>query len=370
MIIRNSPYYAANRNNRLVARLRLERSPTLFDYISKNVGLVHRKSEAKVLAGTKLHNTEDVIMISDETLTKLRNEYIEKSLESGEPMEGVSYDDFVRYYVDKQGFRSSDDYMQRLYFQAQKGWKASCAEREWRTNPDFIITPPMFDSPELTEDREAAFEKFKNGGELTKLEDDLLSTFPDYDEGQRRINEVRKEHGRISFKQKLLDQLASADVELSPDDEITFTVWGYDLIDVKGTVDDDKLNAIKEVMKKVAYSLDCIYDNKYNREKMSQETRFQFDQFKEAQHYLDLAGGGSLLELSKDQNGDYHGIPEELDKFLKENKHYRGDDMARLQAIWVEHAFDAAIAAVEAGRYEWFKSMIGTVTFKNGEFFA
>lgn len=44
--------------------------------------------------------------------------------------------------------------------------------------------------------------------------------------------------------------------------------------------------------------------------------------------------------------------------------------MKRLQAIRVEHAFDAAIEAVKAGRYEWFKSKVGTVTYKNGEFFA
>lgn len=365
MLIRNTPYHTVKCQNRSARKLQLERSPSLFDYISGNVKLTAAKP-----VDNMFRNTTDVILISEETLAKMRNEYIETSLNSGEPMAGISYDDFVRYLVDKQGFRSGDDYMNRLYIQAQKGWKASCAEREWRTNPDFIMTPQIFGSPELTEDREAAFEKFKNGGELTEPEENLLSTFPDFIEGQKRVNEVRKDLGIISFKQKLQDRLASSGVELSPDDEITFTVWGYDLIDVKGTVDNDKLNAIKEAMKNVAYSLDCIYDNKYNREKMSRETRFQFDRFKEAQHYLDLAGGGSLLELSKDENGDYHGIPEELDKFLRDNKHYHGDDMARVQAMRVGHAFDAAISAVEAGRYEWFKSMVGTVTYKNGEFYA
>lgn len=370
MIIRNSTYYAANRNNRLVPKLQLKRSPTLFDYINKNVGLVHRKSETKVFAGTKLHNTEDVIIISDETLTKLRNEYIEKSLESGEPMEGVSYDDFVQYYRDKNGFCMDDDYMHRLYSQTQKGWKASCAEHEWKTNPNFIMTYPMFDSPELTEDREAAFLKFKNGDELTKLENDLLSTFPDVQEGGKRVNAVIQERANAAFKQQLLDKMASSGVELSPDDEITFTVWGYDLIDVKGTVDEEKLAAIKDAMKSSAYSLNNIYGAKYNRETMSKGTRFQLDQFMKAQHYLDLAGGGSLLDLSKDRNGDYHGIPDALDKFLKDNKHYHGDDKADLQAIWVRNAFDEAIAAVETGKYDWFKSKIGTVTFKNGEFYA
>ncbi|MCX4357647.1 MAG: hypothetical protein OSJ43_15755 [Oscillospiraceae bacterium] len=368
MLIRNTPYYKMNRQNRSVQKMQLERSPSLFDYISGNVKLIDGKLEAKKSADKMLRNTTDVILISEETLTKMRNEYIEASLNSGEPMTGVSYDDFVRYYVDKQGFRSSDDYMQRLYFQAQKGWKASCAEREWRTNPDFIMTDPMLDSPELTEDREAAFEKFKNGEELTKLEDDLLSTFPDFVEGEKRINEVIKGKAQMLFQQNLHNRLSNSGVELSSDDEITFTVWGYDLIDVKGTVSDEKLAAIKDAMANSAHSLDCIYGSKYIR--LSEGTKFQLEQFKRAQHYLDLAGGGSLLELSKDQNGDYHGIPEELDKFLRENKHYRGDDMARLQAIWVEHAFDAAIAAVEAGRYEWFKSMIGTVTFKNGEFYS
>lgn len=363
MLIRNTPYHTVKCQNRSARKLQLEKTPSLFDYISGNVKLTAAKSADKTFC-----NTTDVILISEETLSKMRNEYIETSLNSGEPMAGVGYDDFVRYLVDKQGFRSGDDYMHRLYIQAQKGWKASLAEREWRTNPDFIMIPQMFSSPELTEDRETAFEKFKNGGELTELEENLLSTFPDFMKGQKRVNEVRKELGIISFKQKLQDRLASSGVELSPDDEITFTVWGYDLIDVKGTVDDDKLNSIKAAMADSAYSLDSIYGIKYVH--LSDDTEFQLEQFKRAQHYLDLAGGGSLLELLKDENGDYHGIPEELDKFLSENKRYHGDDKARVQAMRVEHAFDAAISAVEAGRYEWFKSMIGTVTYKNGEFYA
>lgn len=368
MYIRNTPYDGINRGSNIVKKSELKSSPTIFDYINGDVELVDGRLEVKKVSNKILYNTKDAIVISEETLKKLRNEYIGRSLESGEPMEGVCYDDFVDYYRDKQGFTWDDRIMQQLYYQAQKGWKASCAEREWRTNPNYIVSSPMFDSPELTEDREAAFEKFKNGGELTQLEKDLLDTFPDFDEGQKRINEVMQERGKIAFKQKMLDQLASSGVELSPDDEITFTVWGYDIIDVKGTVDDEKLASIKEAMKERAHSLDCIYSSKYI--KMSADTKLQFDQFKKAQHYLDLAGGGSLLELSKDQNVNYHGIPEKLNKFLKENKHYHGNDMKRLQAIWAEHAFDVAIEAVKAGRYEWFKSKVGTVTYRNGEFFA
>ena len=306
------------------------------------------------------------IELSPQAKEMLRDKYIDEVLESGEPMDGVSYDDFVQYYRNKNGFCMDDDYMHRFYSQAQKGWKASCAEHEWKTNPRFIMTYPMFDSPELKEDREAAFEKFKNGGELSKLENDLLSTFPDVQEGSERVNAVIQERGKVARKQQLLDKMASSGVELSPDDEITFTVWGYDLIDVKGAVDDEKLAAIKDAMKSSAYYLGA----KYDRETMSKGIQFQLDQFMKAQHYLDLAGGGSLLDLSKDSNGDYHGIPDELDKFLKDNKRYHGNDMTYLQATWVRNAFDEAIAAIEAGRYDWFKSTIGTVTFKNGEFYA
>lgn len=367
MYIRNTPYDRINRGAP-IPELKLKDSPTIFDYIGNDITIENGKPLMKTSLEKLLYPTKDVIVVSEESLKEMRNKYIEESMESGEPMKGVSYDDFVDYLVDKQGFRSSDDYMQRLYAQTQKGWKASCAQHEWRTNPNFIMTAPMFDSPELTEDREAAFEKFKNGEELTRLEKDLLETFPDFNEGQRRVNEVISAQSKIKFQKNLLDTLASSGVELSPDDEITFTVWGYDLIDVKGTVSDEKLAAIKEAMKEKAYSLDCIYSSKHIR--LSEGTKLQFDQFKMAQYYLDQAGGGSLLDISKDQNGDYHGIPEKLDKFLKENKRYRGDDMARLKAIWVEHAFDAAIAAVEAGRHDWFKSKVGTVTYKNGEFFA
>ena len=370
MNISNTPYGAFKQNRGIVKKQEIKPAPNIFDYMRGNVEFVESKPETKKPAQRPDNNTKDVVVISDQTLTKLRNEYIEATLESGEPLEGISYDDFVWYYIDKQGFRWEDETMQRLYSQALKGDNASCAEREWRTNPDFIIMPRIFDSPELTEDREAAFEKFKNGEELTELENRLLSTFPDAAEGQRRINEVNFERGKIAFWQNLHDKLASSGVELSPDDEITFTVYGYELIDVKGTVDDEKLAAIKEAMKNDAYSLDMIYNNKYNSEKMGGDIRYEFSKFKKAQHYLDLAGGGSLLDISKDSDGNYHGIPDILDKFLRENKQYKGQIIADIQAMWVCQAFDAAISAIEAGRYDWYKSQICTVTYKNGEFFA
>lgn len=366
--IQNS-YYTKILKKREYTYLKREQPTNIFEaLLAKEKGIV-RVSKIKCTHTQSVEAYTDTFELSPETETRMRDEYIGRTLESGEPLKGISLEDFKFYYIRKLGFSWSDEHTRQLYSQAQKGWKASCAQHEWRTDPNFVFTLPMFDSPELTEDREAAFEKFKNGGELTRLEKDLLSTFPDVNEGQRRINEVVQERGTAAFRQRLLDKMASSGVELTPDDEITFTVWGYDIIDVTGTVDDEKLNAIREAMKDEAHSLDLIGSGKVTHG-MSKGTRFQFDQFKEAQHYLDLAGGGSLTELSKDGDGNYHGIPDELDKFLRENKHYHGNDMARLQAIWVEHAFDAAIAAVEEGRHDWFRSKVGTVTFKNGEFSA
>ncbi len=100
------------------------------------------------------------------------------------------------------------------------------------------MTAPMFSSPELAEDREKAFEKIKNGEELTRLDNELLSTFPDAGESMERVNSVVQDRGNAAYKQKLLDKIAGSGVELSPNDKITFTVRGYDIIDVKGTVDD------------------------------------------------------------------------------------------------------------------------------------
>lgn len=61
----------------------------------------------------------------------------------------------------------------------------------------------------------------------------------------------------------------------------------------------------------------------------------------------------------------------ERDDFLRKNKKINGvNEREQLQAFHVSHAFDKAIEAVEAGRYEWFMSKIGKITYKNGEFFA
>lgn len=369
MYIGNTSYHVIKHSNYKASRPDLERSPTLFDYISDNVKLVDGKLEIKDPLEKNIKKPEDVLLISDETLTELRNKYIEISLESGEPMQGVSYDEFVDYYFDKDGFTRDDKFMRQLYYQAQKGWKASCAEHEWRTNPSYIfrMSSPMFDSPEFTEDREAAFEKLKNGGQLTQMEKDLLETFPDFDEGCKRVNEVHQELYQKSIHQRMLDKMS----ELSPDDEITFTVWGYKILDVQGTVSDEKLAAIKESMTDEAKNLYNIYQNSPEFRGMSGGTGYQFGQFIKAQQYLELAGGGSLLDISKDSDGNYHGIPKELDDFLRANKNFNGvNEREKLQAFHISHAFDQAIAAVEAGRYDWFMSKIGTVTYKNGELFA
>lgn len=368
MYIGNTSYHVYTKNNKIENPFK-ERTPTLFDFISDNVKVVDGKIKVKDGLEKNIKNTKDVVLIPDDALKERRNMYIENSLKNGEPMKDISFDEFVFYYFDKDGFTRDEKFMRQLYSQAQKGWKASCAEHEWRTNPNYIfrMSSPMFDSPEMTEDREAAFEKLKNGGKLTQIEKDLLDTFPDFDEGCRRVNEVRQELYQKSIQQRMLDKMSG----LSPDDEITFTVWGYKILDVQGTVSDEKLAAIKEAMTDEAKNLYNIYQNSADVRAMSKGTGYQFGQFIEAQRYLELAGGGSLLDITKDEDGNYHGIPKELDDFLRKNKNFNGvNEREQLQAFHVSHAFDKAIEAVEAGRYEWFMSKIGKITYKNGEFFA
>ncbi len=87
----------------------------------------------------KLNNNknEDTVKISWRAKREMRNAEIEKMISSGEPMEGVSYEEFGDYYYDKHGYRLSNYEMEIEYRQALKGSNASLKEKEWRTNPEY-----------------------------------------------------------------------------------------------------------------------------------------------------------------------------------------------------------------------------------------
>lgn len=101
MYIRNTPYDRINRGA-AIPELKLKNSPSLFDYISDNVKRVDDRLEVKEATERQPRPTEDISPLPEDKIAEMRREKIEASLESGEPVTGISYDDLLRYYIDKR----------------------------------------------------------------------------------------------------------------------------------------------------------------------------------------------------------------------------------------------------------------------------
>ncbi|MDE6132012.1 MAG: hypothetical protein K2G04_01345, partial [Oscillospiraceae bacterium] len=219
------------------------------------LGRTSRKNA--VNSKSKSFRNEDTVKISWRAKRDIRNAEIERMLNSGEPLKDVTFEEFCDYYYDTHGCTLSNSLPQQ-YSQALKGDNASLREREWRTNPEYRIPQRLFSSPEVTADREAALEKYRNGGELKEWESRLLRTFPNADEGVRRENEAKLERTTRNFQNFVSSALSEIGINLSEDDELQFDVWGYGMT-VSGNIDEEKLKALNEKLSDNAIDFQNYY---------------------------------------------------------------------------------------------------------------
>lgn len=111
---------------------------------------------------------------SYDTIRGIRNDLIERAVSSGEPMRGVSYNDYLVYYLEKNG--SVDTKTQQFYKQDLKGDNAALRDKQWRTDPDYIIPERLYKNSEILADKEAALDKLARNEKLEDWEQRLLDT--------------------------------------------------------------------------------------------------------------------------------------------------------------------------------------------------
>lgn len=109
-----------------------------------------------------------------ETKQKFAAERIEKALDSGEPLRGVSYNEYLSYYLQKNG--SVDSNTRQFYIQDLKGDNAALRSKQWRTDSNYIIPKRLYNNPLITADRDAAIEKLAKNEKLEDWEQKLLDT--------------------------------------------------------------------------------------------------------------------------------------------------------------------------------------------------
>lgn len=122
-------------------------------------------------------NTSNVQYDLLQAQRRLMTERIEKSIDSGEPLRGVSYNEYLTYYLEKNG--SLDTNTPQFYKQDLKGDNAALRNKQWRTDPDYIIPERLYNDPLITADKDAAIEKLAKNEKLEDWEQRLLDTVKD-----------------------------------------------------------------------------------------------------------------------------------------------------------------------------------------------
>ena len=117
-------------------------------------------------------NTSNVQFNLLQAQRRLLTERIEKTIDSGEPLRGVSYNEYLTYYLEKNG--SIDTDTQQFYIQDLKGDNAALSNKQWRTDKNYIIPKRLYDNPLITADRDAAIEKLAKNEKLEDWEQRLL----------------------------------------------------------------------------------------------------------------------------------------------------------------------------------------------------
>ncbi len=339
--------------------------------------LKQREYYVKYESGTKVQKKQektegDSLQLSYKAQRQLKNKYIEDTINSGEPLKGITYDEYCDYIYDKYGY-FRDENTEQGYRYALKGDNASLREKEWRTNPRYVIPSRLHSSPEVVQDRNAALEKYRNGEELSAWERNVMCTARTTESGSRMMEEACAERSRKRMQGVLSSALERAGVTLSENEFFDLEVWGYD-ITVSGNVSDEKLKQINDALSEKAVAFQSLY-HMYHRDE-AEKGGFPLVFLQDAEQYLKEAGGGSVFSIGKDEDGNFTGLPGDLGEFIKENaigkfgfvvdEKYkdRKDDIEK--ALYMREAFNSVIETVKKGNYKKLKNMTCKLTYKNG----
>lgn len=305
----------------------------------------------------------------------MRSDEIKKIIDSGEPLKGVTYDEYCAYRK-KYKFDEVTGAIRKGYAQALKGDNYAVRNKIWRTDPEYSVPKRLFSSPEVTADREAALEKLRRNEEIQPWETKLLNTFPDAYEGCLRENEARNEGARLRLQNKVTSALSEAGIEFSEDEEIQFEVWGYFDMKVTGNVSDDKLELIKETLADYTHDLQYIYQINGHRDEV-EAGGLALPYLQSAEKILKEEGGGSVFDIGKDGSGNFTGLPGDLGEFIKEyaigkfgvsstDPYYVKNEEKIKKALFMREVFNSAVKTVKNGDYDRLRSMTCNLTYKNG----
>lgn len=344
-------------------------------FLQQHVYYLRDKSKVKTV---KMPETkEDTFHISDKAKRQMKNDHIDKALDSGEPMTGVTYEEYCDYYYDKHGYYHEDN-MRREYRQALKGDNASLREREWRTNSEYCIPIRLFDTPEVAADRQAAIQKYSRGEELEFWEKQVMYTYANGNDRERELLPAEQQRYVSIMQNRIKGALSSAGIAMGENDELSFEVWGAD-IKISGNIGSDTLEAVRKAFKDnniTGYGFQGIYERAHRE--YADEGGVDLGFLQNAEEYLQKEGSGvTIADLAADSAGNITGLPISLaqtlerdaigefsDRTIPSEYSHRSDDI--LRARYMKEAFRRSVDIVKRGEYNRFRSMTCHLTYRNG----
>ena len=326
--------------------------------------------------------------LSPRAQMEMRYAEIDDVIKSGEPLTGVDFKEFQQYYSYKNGFMRREDEMQQLYRQALKGDNASLREHEWLHDPNYMLESRLYSSDEVTADREAALEKYKNGDELDEIESKLLATFPNMLEASKMLNEIDYDRQRMRLQERVSSMIKEAGIELSADTELTFETLGR-YVTVSGSGDDENDKKLSDYFTNTKFTPPkCGYQTTVGRTAENIYFHYHKDILNEiglirdwvlaSEQYLEDEGSGvTVFDLCVDDKGNVIGLPEKYADYI--NKYAIGeynDNVlpASLEPIKddvfaarkMREVFRSCVQTIQNGDYDKIKGIKGSFTYKNG----
>jgi len=348
----------------------------LFQQLAMSFFLRGKSSRSVVSQRNKGVKNEDTVHISWRAKQDMLNEHIEKVENSGEPLTGVSYEEYRTYYYEKHG-RLSNREMEIQYQQAVKGDNASLKQKEWRHNPEYPIPVRLYNSPEVTADREAAIEKYRRGEELTDCEKRVMDTFSNWGVRESVMKPAELERKTLLLQNRLANAFSKAGIRLGEEDEITFEAWGKS-VEISGNVDESTINAMYAALEEnniTGRSFQGLYNMAHEEEAIVGGFALSFLRSAE-DHLRDEGSGVTVFDLSLDGNRNVVGLPKSLDERLKRDAILEMDESVpekygdRLNDItkarYIREAFRSAVETIQKGDYDRLRAMTCKVTYKSG----
>ena len=279
------------------------------------------QNNSPLLAGRAISLPTNNASANSDTVTVSRDAkfaQMDNIINSGEPLTGVSYDEYTDYnYWKTENFLCNKE-MKQNYNQAVRGTNDVIAKQDW-DNENFVITNKMRENPDYQKVVQEQADKWANGEDLTDGEKKIL-----FDDNEKYMSSSC-ERCLLSYEKHISGLLSENGISLDKDEKIGLSVYGS-TFSVTGNVSEEKRTEIENVLnsmtkaQKVGFEVTYMDGVPSYNKNIPRAQQIISDSVGDAEYLLNEFSGGKvkLQDLSIDSSGKIQGLPKELENYFDE----------------------------------------------------